>query len=52
MNILVVKNENCIIISNKCKKLLISNTENLYKELIVLTNDEIIQWYLEEKRGE
>lgn len=45
--ILVSKSEDKIIISQNGKKLMIDCNDSRFKELILLSKEEIIQWYSE-----
>jgi len=47
--ILVCKNNDNIIISVDGKKLIISNKDVLFNQLISLTKDKIREWYLNRK---
>lgn len=48
--ILVIKNDDCIIISQNGKRLVIDKDNNLFELLKVKNNNEIIKWYLSERR--
>ena len=51
-NILILKNNDKIVISNDGKKFVIDKQHKLFNTLTTLTVEEIKQWWLDRKCGE